>query len=58
MDDLENYCFHLYISQGMSDLRASRGNYDAILILRGVAPSSRSSEDTRRVIWMPSDGVL
>ena len=32
MDDLENYCFHLSKSEGMSDLRASIGNYDTVSI--------------------------
>ena len=36
MDDLENYYFHLYMSQGISDLRASGGSYDNMLNLRGV----------------------
>ena len=31
MDDLENYCYQLYMSQGMSDFRASGGNYDTML---------------------------
>ena len=35
MDDLSNYCFHIYRSQGMSDLSESRGNYDTVSILRG-----------------------
>ena len=32
MDDIENYCFHISRSQGMPDFRASRGNYDTMLI--------------------------
>ena len=58
MGGLSNYCFHLSRSQGMSDLRASSGNYDTMLILRGVSPSIQPSVATRRVIWMPPDGVL
>ena len=46
MDDLANCCFHLSRSQGVSDLRASRGNYDTVSILRGVAPSGRPSVAT------------
>ena len=46
IDDLESHCFHLYSPQGMSDLRASRGNYDTMLIFIGVAPSSRTSVAT------------
>ena len=60
MDDIENYCFQLYRSQGMlaqSNLRASRGSYDIMLILRGVAPSIRPYVATRK-IRMPLDGVL
>ena len=30
MDDLANYCFRLSWSQGMSDLRATRGNCDTV----------------------------
>ena len=32
MDDIENYCFRLSRSQGMSYLRASRCNYDTMSI--------------------------
>ena len=46
MDDLEMYCFHHYMSQGMSDLRSTRGNYDTMMILRGVLLSSRYSVAT------------
>ena len=37
MDDHSNYYFHLSRSQGVSYLRASRVNYEAVLILRVVA---------------------
>ena len=57
MDDIANDGFHLSISQGMSDLKAIRGNYDTVSILRGVAPSIRPSKTTQ-IIWMPPDGVL
>ena len=50
--------FHISRSQGMSDLRASRVNYDTMVILRGVATSRRTYVATQRVIWMPPDGVL
>ena len=53
MDELASYCFHLYSSKGMLDLRSIRGNYDTIFILRGVAPSRWPSVIIRRVIWMP-----
>ena len=43
MDDLANYCFRLSRSQGMSDLKVSRSNYDTMLILIVVAPSSKAS---------------
>ena len=39
MYDIANCSFHLSNSQGMSDLMASIGNYDIMLILRGVEPS-------------------
>ena len=42
MDDIENYCFCLYRSQGMSYLRASKGNYCTISNLIGVAPLMQS----------------
>ena len=58
MDDLANYCFHLSCSQVMLDLRESRGNYDSMLILRGVVTSSKTSVEIQRVIWMSLDGVL
>ena len=32
VDDLANDCFQFYRSQGISYLRASRGNYDTIFI--------------------------
>ena len=38
MDDLANYCLQLYGSKGMSDLRASRGNYDTMLVLEEFHP--------------------
>ena len=41
MNDFVNDCFHLSGSQGMSDLRARRGNYKTLSILIGNAPSSR-----------------
>ena len=31
MDNLANYCFHLYRSLRMSDLKAKECNYDTIL---------------------------
>ena len=46
MGGLANYCLQLSRSQGMSDLRASRGNYDTMLILKGFAPSSGPSVAT------------
>ena len=58
MDDLENYYFRLSRSQGMSDLREIRGNYDTMLILRGVASSIQPSVYNQRLIRMPPDGVL
>ena len=58
MDDIENYCFQIYMLQGMSDLGSIRGNYDTISILRGVATPSQNYVTNRRVIWMPPDGVL
>ena len=57
MDDFVNYCFHLSMSQRMSDLRIIRGSYDTLSIFRGVAPSIRPSVATQ-IIWMPLDGVL
>ena len=57
MEDLEKYCFHLSRSQEMSDLRAKRGNYDNMSILRGVELSIRPSIETL-IIRMPPDGVL
>ena len=57
MDDLANYCFHLSRLQEISDLRASRGNYDTVSILKGIVQSSRPSVATR-IIRMPPDGVL
>ena len=38
--------FHIFSSQGMSDLRASRGNYYTMLILRVVVTSSQPSVAT------------
>ena len=58
MDDLSDYCFRLSRSQGMSDFRKSRVNYNTMFILIVAAPSSLTSGETRRVIWMPLDGVL
>ena len=58
MDDLENYCFHICMSQGMSYLRAGRSNYDNVLILRLVALSSRNYLETQIVILMSRYGVL
>ena len=43
--------FLLYRSHGMSNLSASRVNYDTMLILRGFVPSSRPNSE-------PLDGVL
>ena len=57
MDDITNYCFHISRSQGMSDLMTRRGNYDTMLILRGVVLSSWTYVSTQ-VIWMLPDGVL
>ena len=57
MDDIANYCFHLSRSQGMSNLRASRGNYDTVSILRGVEPPSQTFV-ANRIIRIPPDGVL
>ena len=57
MDNLANYCFQIFRSQGISDLRSRRGNYDTVPILRGAALSIRPSKKTE-VIWMPPDGVL
>ena len=58
MDDIANYCFHLSRSQGMQDLRASGGNYDTMIILRGLVPSSRNSVAIQRLIRIPLDDVL
>ena len=58
IDDQENYCFQLSRSHGMLGLRERRGNYFTMLILRGVALSSWNFLATKRVIWMPLDGVL
>ena len=58
MDDLVNYSLQLSRSQGISYLRAGIGDYDTMLILRRVAPPSRTSVVTRRVIWVPPDGVV
>ena len=57
MGDPESYCFHLSMSQGISYLRSSRGNYDTVSILRGVEISIRPYVATQ-IIWMPPDGVL
>ena len=57
MDNLENYCFRISRSQGMSYLRASGGNYDTVSIFRGFSTSSWTSVVTR-IIWMPTDCVL
>ena len=51
MDDIENYCYHHSRSQGMSDLRARRGNYYTVSILRGALSSSRTYVVTQ-IIWM------
>ena len=56
--DISNYCLRFSRSQGMSDLRESRGNYDIMLILRGFASSIWSYVATQRVIRMPPDGIL
>ena len=45
MDDHENYCFHLSRSQRMSDLRASGGNYDTMLIERSFTVKSAFCRD-------------
>ena len=58
MDGLANYCFHLSRSQGMLDLKESRGNYDSMLILRGLVTSSKTSVAPQRVNWMSLDGVF
>ena len=58
IDGLENYCFRLSRSQGMSDLREIISNYDTMLTLTIVAPSIQTSVATRRVIRMPQDDVL
>ena len=57
MGDLADNCFHISRSQGISYLREIRDNDDTVSILRGVAPSGRTSVATR-IIWMPPDGVL
>ena len=57
MDDLADYCFRLSRSQGMSYLRESRGNYDTMSILTGVAPSIRPYI-VSQIRWMTPDGVL
>ena len=57
MDNLENYCFRISRSQCLSELRTSRGNYDTMSILRGVALSSRPFIATQ-IIWILLDGVL
>ena len=51
MGSLAKDCFLLSRSQGMSNLSASRGNHDTMLILRGFAPSSWPNLE-------PLDGVL
>ena len=58
MDCLTKYCSHLSRSQRMSYFGPSRDNYDTMLILRVVAPSSRPSLENLRVIWMNPDGVV
>ena len=58
MDYIENHCFHLSMLPGMSNLRASKGNYYTVLIMRKVAPSSWPYVATQRVIWMTTYGVL
>ena len=42
----------------MSYLRSIVGNYDNVLISRGLAQSSRTYLATQSVIWMPPYGVL
>ena len=58
MDDIANYCFHFYRSQQMLDFREIGGNYDIMLILRGVLLSIQPSVATRKLIQMPRYGVL
>ena len=58
INDLTSYCLHLSSSQGMLYLRSIRGNYDTMLILRGVTPSIRPYVVTRGLIQIPQDGVL
>ena len=50
--------FHFSNSQGMYNLRSSRGNYDIMLIFRVVAMSIWSYVATLILIRMPTDGVL
>ena len=57
MDGLANYCFCLFMSQEVSDLRESRSNYYTVLILGGVSLSSWTSAETQ-IICMTSGGVL
>ena len=57
MNYISNDCFHLSSSQGMSDLRATGGNYDTMLIESSLLRSWPSAA-TLRVICMPPDGVL
>ena len=57
MDDFAKYCFHLSRSQGISDLRASRGNYTTVSTLIVVALSIRPSISTQ-IIRIPPDGDL
>ena len=58
MNDLAYYRFGLSISQWISYLSSIRGNYDTMLILRGVTPSIRPYVVTRGLIQIPQDGVL
>ena len=48
---LANDCFVLSRSQRMSNLSERRGNYDTMLVLRGVVPSSWPNSE-------PLDGFL
>ena len=57
MDGLANYCFCLFMSQEVSDLRESRSNYYTVLILGGVSLSSQNSAETH-IMCMPPGGVL
>ena len=58
MDDLANYFSAFLGHNKVLGLRESRGSFDTMLILIGVALSSRTSVATQIVIRMPPDGVL